>query len=102
MTWDDLCMVNLQSTEEGKWSYSAYGIGFGIYRTNKGLPDVFACIEEIMTELARTSMDEAGLKEESKAVFGVEPSDGSMPPAGVKTLSAVRLKRGKQRQRKLT
>ena len=52
MTWDELAMVNLQSKGDGGWSYTAYRRPFSLWRSNKGLPDVFACIEDIMHEIA--------------------------------------------------
>ena len=52
MTWDELAMVNLQSKGDGGWSYTAYKRPFSLWRSNKGLPDVFACIEDIMHEIA--------------------------------------------------
>ena len=51
MNWDDLAMVNLQSKDDGGWSYTAYKRPFTLWRSNKGLPDVFACIEDIMHEI---------------------------------------------------
>lgn len=52
MSWDELAMVNLQSKGDGSWSYTAYMRPFALWRSNKGLPDVFACIEDIMKEIA--------------------------------------------------
>ena len=52
MTFDDLVMVNLQAKTDGSWSYTAYARPFALWRTNKGLPDVFCCIEDIMHEIA--------------------------------------------------
>jgi hypothetical protein len=49
--WDDLAMVNLQSKPDGSWSYTAYKRPFALWRSNKGLPDVFCCIEDIMHEI---------------------------------------------------
>jgi hypothetical protein len=49
--WDDLAMVNLQSKGDGGWSYTAYKKPFSLWRSNKGLPDVFACVEDIMHEI---------------------------------------------------
>ena len=51
MNWSDLSMVNLQSKEDGTWSYTAYKKPFAMWRSNKGLPDVFMCIEELMQEI---------------------------------------------------
>lgn len=45
-------MVNLQSKGDGSWSYTAYQRPFALWRSNKGLPDVFCCIEDIMREIA--------------------------------------------------
>jgi hypothetical protein len=52
MTWDDLAMVNLQSKPDGSWSYTAYKRPFALWRSNKGLPDVFCCMEDMMKEIA--------------------------------------------------
>lgn len=52
MSWDDLAMVNLQSRPDGSWSYTAYRKPFALWRSNKGLPDVFLCIEDLMKEIA--------------------------------------------------
>lgn len=66
MTWDELAMVNLQSKGDGGWSYTAYKRPFSLWRSNKGLPDVFACIEDIMHEI-----DLAECVEQAAAVHNI-------------------------------
>lgn len=96
MKWDDLVMVNLQRTANGNWSFTAYGSDYRVWRSNKGLSDVYACIEQIQECMTEELTDKAGLVEALKAVSGVEDSESSIPPGGEKPPSAG----GSKKQRK--
>lgn len=69
MTWDDIEMINLRQTTDGNWSFTAYRKPFEMWRSNKGLPDVFACMEQIISELAiATEVEEQAAKMVANAV----------------------------------
>ena len=67
MTWDDLEMVNLRQTTDGKWSYTAYRKPFAMWLSNRGLEDVFACVEQITVELAKEPVASGGMGTEPAA-----------------------------------
>ncbi|TXH51711.1 MAG: hypothetical protein E6Q97_17795 [Desulfurellales bacterium] len=71
MTWDDIEMMNFRQTTDGNWSFTAYRKPFAMWRSNKGLPDVFACIEQIQAELVlETKAEEEAAKAMAKGVAG--------------------------------
>jgi len=52
MSWDDLEMVTFRRTTDARWSFTVYGPGFKMICSNRGLEDVFACVEQIHCWLA--------------------------------------------------
>lgn len=89
MTWDDIEMVNLRQTTDGSWSYTAYRKPFEMWRSNKGLPDVFACMEQIIGELAiATEVEEQAAKMVAKAVVTNAAAKGKAS-GGMKSRPAV-------------
>lgn len=96
MKWSELVMINLQRTADGRWSFTAYGPDYKVWRSNRGLQDVFACVEQIHGET------EEGISAEAEADFytrhEVEANSAAdlVPPAGERTQSAD----GSKRRRK--
>lgn len=89
MTWDDVEMVNLRQTTDGRWSYSAYRKPFDMWRSNKGLPDVFAIVEEIQNELAAATAEEEAAAKALAASVVTRVKKGRSASGGMKSKPAV-------------
>lgn len=64
MSWDELEMVTLRKTTDGGWSFTVYGPGFKMICSNRGLPDAFACIEQIQGWLVTEPVASGGMESE--------------------------------------
>lgn len=61
MSWDDLEMVTFRRTTDGGWSFTVYGPDFRMVCSNRGLPDVFAGIEQIQHWLESEPVASGGM-----------------------------------------
>lgn len=89
MMWDDLEMVNLRQTTDGRWSYTAYAKPFEMWRSNKGLPDVFACVEEIMGEIALAAAEEEKAAKALAAMVARPKKKKANASGGMKSRPAI-------------
>lgn len=64
MSWDDLEMVTFRRTTDARWSFTVYGPGFKMICSNRGLEDVFQCIEQIQHWLATEPGASGGMESE--------------------------------------
>lgn len=58
MTWDDLEMVTFKRTADNRWSFTVYGPGFCMWRSNRGLEDVFVAVMQIQECLDQSAAEE--------------------------------------------
>lgn len=88
MTWDDLEMVTFRQTQDGLWSFTAYRKPFEMWRSNVGLPDVFACMEQIIECLGEEAAAAAVRAAESVKAKARPGKTRAVPPAGEKSKPA--------------
>lgn len=88
MTWDDLEMVTFRQTQDGQWSFTVYRKPFVMWRSNVGLPDVFACMEQIIECLGEEAAAAAALAADASKVKGRAGRTRAVPPAGEKSKPA--------------
>lgn len=62
--WDDLEMVSLRRTTTNGWSFTVYADGFRMVLSNRDLPDVFACLEQILGWMGESVDASGGMKSE--------------------------------------
>ena len=91
MSGDDLSMINLQQTSDGKWSWTAYRKPHQMWRSNKDCADIFECVEQLVGCMSEeTQAEEARVKVLAQMTLtskgGEDKSSGGMKskPAGVK------------------
>ena len=88
MTFDDLEMINLRQTVDWKWSFSAYRKPFTLWRSNKDLPYVFVCMEQIMQCIAQVNDEEVHPPPPAELTPRKRIVRALKPPAGEKSKPA--------------